>query len=78
MTEAKPTRTVRRGRIFPEIQWSPEKIAQWKTETEALYQRCKLIFDRLQPELIKIHYNSYIVIEPNTGNYIVDSDRIAI
>ena len=78
MTEAKSTRQVRRGRLFPHIQWSPEKIAQSKAETEALYQRCKLIFERLQPQLIKTHYNSYIVIEPDSGNYIVDSDKIAI
>jgi hypothetical protein len=32
MTEAKSTRTVRRGRIFPEIQWSEEKKAQWQAE----------------------------------------------
>lgn len=32
MTETKPTRTARRGRIFPEIQWTPEQQAQWRTE----------------------------------------------
>jgi hypothetical protein len=78
MTEAKSTRKLRRGRLFPHIQWSPQKIAQWKAETEALYQRCQVIFDRLQPELIKTHYNSYIVIEPDSENYIIDSDKMAI
>ena len=78
MTEAKSTHQVPRGRLFPHIQWSPEKIAQSKAEAEALYQRCKLIFDQLQPQLIKTHYNSYIAIKPDSENYIVDSDKIAI
>jgi hypothetical protein len=78
MTEAKSNHKLRGRRLFPHIQSSPEKIAQWKAETEALYQRCKLIFDRLQPQLIKTHNNSYIVIEPDSGNYILDSDKIAI
>lgn len=78
MTETKATCTVRRGRIFPQIQWSEEKKAQWRSEREALYQRCKLIFDRLQPELIKNHYNWYIAIDAESGNYIVDKDEMAI
>ncbi|HBE16174.1 MAG TPA: hypothetical protein DEG17_23380 [Cyanobacteria bacterium UBA11149] len=68
------TRTVRRGRIFPEIQWSPEKIAQWKAQQEAIHQRCKLVFDRLKPELIETHYNWYIAIDPETGDYAIDRD----
>ncbi len=37
MIEAKPTRTVRRGRIFPEIQWTEKQKAKRQTEREALY-----------------------------------------
>lgn len=54
MTDPKPIRTVRRGRIFPDIQWSEEKKARWKAEQEAFYQRCKVIFDRVQPEVNEI------------------------
>lgn len=32
MTNPKSSRTVRRGRIFPDIQWSEEKKAQWKAQ----------------------------------------------
>jgi len=47
MAQSKSNPTVhRRGRVFSEIQWSPEKIAHWKSEKEELYQRCQLIFDR--------------------------------
>ncbi|MEA5502149.1 hypothetical protein VB735_03305 [Halotia wernerae UHCC 0503] len=53
MTQAKSTRTVRWGRIFPEIQWSEEKKAQWKAEKGEFKQRCEQIFQKLQPELIR-------------------------
>ncbi|GAB1539715.1 hypothetical protein NUACC21_23820 [Scytonema sp. NUACC21] len=78
MTEAKPTRTARRGRIFPEIQWTEEQIAQWRAEKQAFHQRCKVIFDRVQPELIKTHYNWYMVVEPESGDYFIDKDEITV
>ncbi|HAA26828.1 MAG TPA: hypothetical protein DCE56_03005 [Cyanobacteria bacterium UBA8553] len=71
MTEAKPTRTVRRGRIFPDIQWSPEKIARRQTERKARYQRCKVVFDKIQPELIETRYNWFVAIESNSGDYFI-------
>jgi hypothetical protein len=39
MTETKTTHTVRRGRIFPEIQWTDEQKAQWRAECEELVRR---------------------------------------
>ncbi|MBD2778027.1 hypothetical protein [Iningainema tapete] len=74
MTDTKPTRTARRGRIFPEIQWTPENIAQRKAEKEAFHQRCKVIFDQVQPELIKTHYNWYMAVEPDSGDYFIDQN----
>lgn len=76
MTETKTTRTVRRGRLFPEIQWSEEKKAQHRAEVEAIYQRCQVVFNRLQPELIKTHYNWYIAVEPDSVEYFLDKDNI--
>lgn len=75
MTETKPTRIVRRGRLFPEIQWSPEKIAQWKTEKAVRHQRCQEIFKQVQPELIKTHYNWFMAIEPESGDFFIDRDE---
>ncbi|BAZ79087.1 hypothetical protein SR1949_26470 [Sphaerospermopsis reniformis] len=74
MSEVKSTSTLRRGRIFPEIQWTQEQKAQWLAERERLYQRCKLIFDQVQPELIKTHYNWYIAVEPDSGEYFLNED----
>ena len=74
MSEVRSNNTMRRGRIFPEIQWSEEQKAQWQAERERLYQRCKLIFDRVQPELIKTHYNWYLAVEPDSGEYFLNKD----
>ncbi|MBD2778108.1 hypothetical protein [Iningainema tapete] len=74
MAEAKQERRVRRGRIFPEIQWSEEQQAQWKAEITAFRVRCQEIFDRVKPELMQTHYNWYIAVEPDSGEYFVDKD----
>jgi hypothetical protein len=74
MTNVKPNRTVRRGRLFPEIQWSEEKKAQWRAERVTFRKRCKVIFDRLKPELIETHYNWYMAVEPDSGEHFIDKD----
>lgn len=76
MTEAKHTRVARRGRIFPEIQWTEEQFAQWKAKQDEFYQRCKPIFDLVQPELIKTHYNWYMAVEPESGEYFIALDEM--
>lgn len=45
MTEAKSARAVRRGRIFPEIQWTEHHKAQWKAERDEFKERCQSIFE---------------------------------
>jgi hypothetical protein len=74
MTGTKPTRTAIRGRIFPEIQWTEEQKTQWRTEREEFRKRCQVIFDRVKPELMQSHYNWYITIEPDSGEYFVNQD----
>ncbi|GAA6621164.1 hypothetical protein [Scytonema sp. NUACC26] len=74
MTTSKPTRTARRGRIFPEIQWTEEQFAKWEAEREEFYQRCKPIFDKVSSELIETHYNWFVAVEPDSGDYFVDKD----
>ena len=75
MTQLSSNRTPRRGRIFPERQLSPEEKARRKAEDEVFYQRCCVIFERVQPELIKDHYNWFMVIEPDSGDYFIDPDE---
>lgn len=72
-------RQARRGRIFPEHNWSPERMAKYKAEREELLKGCRAVFDRVAPELIADHYNWFIVIEPNSGDYFIDPDvKVAV
>jgi len=75
MHEEKTIRKVRRGRLFPEIQWSPEQIAQSQAENEAIYQHCKAIFEQVKPKLIKTHYNWFMAIASNSDEYFIDKDE---
>ena len=75
MTQAVQKRIARRGRIFPEYTIAPEEIARRKAEREARYQRCRPIFERVQPQLIDDHYNWFIIIEPDSGDYFIDVDE---
>lgn len=74
MAETKTTRTVRRGRIFPEIQWTPEQKEQWRTERREFKERCLPIFNKVRSELIETHYNWFVAVEPDSGEYFVDKD----
>ncbi|MDM8560339.1 hypothetical protein [Candidatus Parabeggiatoa sp. HSG14] len=69
------TRKAYRGRLFPEIQWSLEKIAQSKAENQAIYQHCRVIFERVKSQFIKTHYNWFIAIEPNSEEYVIEKDE---
>jgi hypothetical protein len=44
MTQSTPQRVVRRGRVFPEIQWTDEQKAQEKARRQAFSDRCWVIF----------------------------------
>ncbi|NEP09299.1 MAG: hypothetical protein F6J92_36965 [Symploca sp. SIO1A3] len=75
MRETTAQRIVRRGRVFPEIQWSPEEKIRRKAESEAFNHRCRAIFERVRPELIDEHYGWYILVEPDSGDYVIDPDK---
>ncbi len=73
------SKTVRRGRVFPEKQLSPEEKARIKAEDAVFYKRCRKVFDKVQPELIKDHYNWFIIIEPESGDYFIDeNEKVAL
>jgi hypothetical protein len=73
MTQSTPNK--RRGRIFPEIQWSPEEKARRIAENNAFSQRCRTIFEQVRLNLIEKHYGWYIAIEPDSGDYFIDRDK---
>ncbi|NES25560.1 MAG: hypothetical protein F6K41_43365 [Symploca sp. SIO3E6] len=50
---------------------SPEEIAMLEAQEEEFSRRCQRIFDRVYPELVKEHYDWFILIEPNSGDYFI-------
>jgi len=63
------------GRVFPNIPpLSAEEIARRKAEDEEFGRRCEKIFWKVQPELIKDHYDWSMYIEPDSGDYFIDPD----
>lgn len=68
--------TVRRGRLFPEKCLSPEEKAKIEAENTIFHQRCRAIFNRVQPDLIKDYYNWFIIIEPESEDYFIDQNEV--
>lgn len=75
MTQLSENQTPRRGRVFPERQLSTEEKAKRQAEDKEFANRCRVIFERVKPELIKEHYDWFIVIEPESGDYLIDADE---
>lgn len=65
----------RRGRLFPEFVIPLEELARRKAEKDARCQRYRDVFARVSPELIDNHYNWFMVIESNSGDYFIDPDE---
>ncbi|WP_254434625.1 hypothetical protein [Aphanizomenon sp. UHCC 0183] len=75
MTQLSSHYQPRRGRVFPEKQISYEEKTRRNAEYSLFYQGCRVIFNKVQPELIQDHYDWFIVIEPVSGNYVIDPDE---
>lgn len=75
MTQTKTKIKRRQGRLFPEFTLPPEELARLKAEKEARSQRYREIFDKVSPQLIAEHYNWFIIIESNSGDYFIDPDE---
>ncbi len=73
LSDGKPSRLPKR---FPARQISSEEKARRQAENDAFYQRCRTIFGRVCPQLIEEHYNWYIIIEPDSESYVIDSDEM--
>ena len=66
---------VHRGRLFPEYTIPQEELARRKAQQDKLYKRCRIIFEQVQPLLIEKNDNWFIVIEPDSSNYVIDADE---
>ncbi len=75
MTQLHNNRLPGKGRIFPNYKIPVEELAQREAEREKRYQKCRIIFEQISPELINDHYNWFIVIEANSADYFVDINQ---
>ncbi len=75
-TKFKSKRRVSAGSpLFPDKpRLSKEEIARRKAENDVFGQRCRAIFDQVAPQLRDEHYGWSIHIEPDSGDYFIDSD----
>jgi hypothetical protein len=62
----------RRTRILPPSPIALSEKSRHQEKQNALAMRCRVVFDRLHPQLIDTHYNWYIAIDPESENYLVD------
>ncbi len=62
------------GRIFPEFTIPLEELARREAERNARGGKARVVFNRVRPELINDHYNWFMVIEHNSGDYFIDVD----
>lgn len=61
-----------RGRIFPQFTIEPEELAKRRANRVEFGERCRVIFERVRPELIDKYYNWFIAIEPKSEEYLID------
>jgi hypothetical protein len=59
-------------RNLPRNPLSPEELSKRSQERDNLAARCRVIFERVRPNLIEAHRNWYIAIDPDTEEYIID------
>lgn len=65
----------RRGRIFPDIQWTETQKSAWKSELENHFQHCQVIFEQVKPKLILTHYNWFMAINPENNDYVIAANE---
>ncbi len=73
MPQSLPKSPHSRGRVFPQYNLPPEELARRQAEIDAFGMRCKLVWQKVCPQLMKDHYNWFITIEPESENYFVDA-----
>ncbi|MCT7976864.1 hypothetical protein [Laspinema olomoucense] len=75
---SKTHRSTRQLKSGSHSKHSPEDIAKLEAELEKLMKCCDAVFERAKADLINDYYDWFMVIEPESGDYFLDSDdRVA-
>ncbi|MDZ7960344.1 MAG: hypothetical protein RMY34_21095 [Aulosira sp. DedQUE10] len=62
----------RRTRILPPSPIVPEENSRRQEQRDALAAKCRVIFERLRPQLRETYYNWHIAIDLETEQYLID------
>ncbi len=71
MSKSISKRNLPSGRLFPERQLSEEEIERRHAEFLELSRRCHIVLDKVKPQLMEEYYDWYIVIEPDSEDYVI-------
>lgn len=63
---------LRRSRILPPSSTTAPKKDRSMRSPDALATLCRVIFERLRPQLIETHYNLHIAIDSDTESYLLE------
>jgi hypothetical protein len=72
MTQISSTRQPHRGRILPRVTIPSEEMQRRKHQRDEIGKLCRVIFERIRPELIENYYNWFILIDADSENYLLD------
>jgi hypothetical protein len=62
----------RRTRILPASPISAAEKSRRQEQRDAIAAKCRVIFERLRPQLIETYDNWHIAIDPDTEKYLLD------
>lgn len=51
---------------------SQEELIKRKTANQEIIELARPIFEQIRPQLIEKHYNWFVAIDPDSGNYLID------
>ena len=60
-----------RSRILPHSKVKPEDISRRKHQRSEIGNRCRVIFERIRPQLIKNLYNWFIAFDADSDIYLL-------
>jgi hypothetical protein len=72
MTQLSDAPQLNRGRILPRSTIAPEELQRRKEQRTEIGKLCREVFEHIRPELIDNHYNWFIAVDADTGNYLLD------
>jgi hypothetical protein len=62
---------LKRNQSVSNSKFSPAELANHRANRNELGERCRVVFEKIRPQLIKNYENWLIAIEPETEHYLI-------